>query len=271
MLTVGSSAEPLLSGASSTPVIMARHVRKRFGSLEVLKDVSLEAHNHEVVSLLGSSGSGKSTFLRCLNFLEIPASGSIAIDGEEIELRTRSDGSTALANRRQVRHIRSLLGMVFQSFNLWSHMTVLDNVMTVPVHVLGKSRADAKSSAEYYLHKVGLFEKRNSYPAFLSGGEQQRTAIARALAVEPKAILFDEPTSALDPELVGEVLKVINDLAAEGRTMIVVTHEMAFARDISSKVVFLHAGIVEEQGTPSEIFDNARSTRLRSFLSRMHR
>ncbi|MFA5120081.1 ABC transporter ATP-binding protein, partial [Zavarzinia sp.] len=214
-------------------------VHKRFGALEVLKGISLTAVKGDVISLIGASGSGKSTFLRCINLLETPDSGEIRVEGELIRMKKDRAGNAVPADSRQVDRIRTKLGMVFQSFNLWSHMTVLQNVIEAPVHVLGKPKAEAIAEAEALLAKVGLAERRDYYPAHLSGGQQQRVAIARALAMNPAVMLFDEPTSALDPELVGEVLKVMQDLAAEGRTMVVVTHEMAFARDVSSRVMFL--------------------------------
>ncbi|HTJ63226.1 MAG TPA: ATP-binding cassette domain-containing protein [Alphaproteobacteria bacterium] len=238
---------------------------KRFGSLQVLGGVSLTAHDHDVVAILGSSGSGKSTLLRCMNLLEIPDSGTVWIEGEQIRLEQRGDVTVA-ADTKQVERIRRRVAMVFQQFNLWAHMTVLQNVALAPVHVLKLDRKTALERGEAMLAKVGVADKRDAYPAQLSGGQQQRVAIARALAMEPDLMLFDEPTSALDPELVGEVLKVIRDLAAEGRTMILVTHEMNFARDVASKVVFLHQGKVEEEGSPAEVFGNARSARIRQFL-----
>jgi len=250
------------------PIIAADRICKDFGPLTVLRGVSLQAANHDVISIIGASGSGKSTFLRCLNLLELPTSGALRVCGEDLDLRATPQGMVA-ADKAQVRRVRASLGMVFQSFNLWSHMTVLENVMAAPIHVKGKARAEARESAEHYLQRVGLYEKRDTYPAFMSGGQQQRAAIARALAMEPAAVLLDEPTSALDPELVGEVLKVIRGLAEEGRTMIVVTHEMAFARDVSSQVLFLHQGEVEEAGPPQQIFREPRSERLKAFLARV--
>lgn len=242
-------------------------VHKSYGDHEVLKGISLAAKKGDVISLIGSSGSGKSTFLRCINFLEIPDRGRFVINGEDIHMRTGRDGRAHPANWRQVERVRTGLGMVFQSFNLWAHMTVLENVIEAPVHVLGVKRKEAIEKAEALLHKVGLFEKRQAYPAFLSGGQQQRAAIARALCVDPSVMLFDEPTSALDPELVGEVLKVIRDLADEGRTMLLVTHEMKFARDVSSHVMFLHQGRVEEEGTPEQVFGAPSSARCRDFTA----
>ncbi|MCA3450715.1 MAG: ABC transporter ATP-binding protein [Rhodobacterales bacterium] len=237
-------------------------LRKSFGTVEVLRGVSLRACEGDVVAIIGGSGSGKSTLLRCINFLETPTSGRIVIGGEEIVLRP--DGTPA--SRRQIEQARRRLGMVFQQFNLWSHKTVLENLTEVPVHVLGVPRAEAVARAMALLARVGLAEKAGAYPAFLSGGQQQRAAIARALAIEPRAMLFDEPTSALDPELVGEVLNVIRDLAAEGRTMILVTHEMKFAREVASHVIYLHNGLIEEQGPPADLFGAPRSDRLKKFL-----
>lgn len=250
-----------------TEAIRVTDLHKRFGRLEVLKGVSLSAREGEVVALIGGSGSGKSTFLRCINMLELPSSGSVAVHGETIALKPDGRGGQVPADRRQVERLRARLGMVFQSFNLWPHRTVLENVIEAPVHVLGIPRDQAIATAETLLRRVGLHEKRDVYPAFMSGGQQQRAAIARALAVDPLAMLFDEPTSALDPELVGEVLSVIRDLAGEGRTMILVTHEMKFARDVASHVVFLHGGRIEEQGPPEAVFGAPRSERLKKFIS----
>ncbi|WP_323072752.1 ATP-binding cassette domain-containing protein [Mycetohabitans endofungorum] len=243
-------------------------LHKRYGSQEVLKGISLEAKAGDVISIIGSSGSGKSTFLRCVNFLEQPNAGRIYVDGVEVKTAPDRDGNLKVADARQLQRVRTQLAMVFQHFNLWSHMTVLENLTEAPVHVLGLSRAQAQERAREYLDKVGLgasIEKK--YPSHLSGGQQQRVAIARALAMHPDVMLFDEPTSALDPELVGEVLKVMQTLAEEGRTMIVVTHEMAFARNVSSHVMFLHQGRVEEQGPPDEVFGRTKSERLKQFLS----
>ncbi len=215
----------------------------------MLKGISLTASEQDVVAILGSSGSGKSTLLRCINLLEIPDSGRIVVGGEEIRLKAQRGGPVPEAPK-QVEKLRRRVGMVFQQFNLWPHMTVLGNVVEAPVHVLKLDRRAAEARGEALLQKVGLAAKRNAYPSELSGGQQQRVGIARALAMEPDVLLFDEPTSALDPELVGEVLKVMRDLAAEGRTMLVVTHEMGFAREVANRVVFLHDGKVEEEGTP---------------------
>jgi octopine/nopaline transport system ATP-binding protein len=245
-----------------TEAIRVEGLHKSFGSLEVLKGVSLTAHEGDVVAIIGGSGSGKSTLLRCINFLETPSSGRIVIGGEDVAMR--ADGSPA--SRRQIEGIRRRLGMVFQQFNLWTHKTVLENLIEVPVHVLGTPKDQAIDRARKLLARVGLADKEGQYPAFLSGGQQQCAAIARALAIEPRAMLFDEPTSALDPELVGEVLAVIRDLAAEGRTMILVTHEMKFAREVASHVVYLHQGRIEEEGPPETLFGAPRSDRLKQFL-----
>jgi len=246
--------------------IHVENLHKRFGNLHVLKGVSLSARDGEVIAIIGGSGSGKSTLLRCINCLENPTSGIIRVNGEEIRLKADSHGHTVPADRRQIERIRSKLGMVFQSFNLWSHMTLIENVIEVPIHVLKVPRAEAIATAEALLERVGLAEKRDIYPAYLSGGQQQRAAIARALAIQPRVMLFDEPTSALDPELVGEVLKVIADLAREGRTMVLVTHEMKFAREVATHVVYLYNGLVEEEGPPEQLFGAPRSERLRQFL-----
>ncbi|PXA85175.1 histidine/lysine/arginine/ornithine ABC transporter ATP-binding protein [Caulobacter sp. D4A] len=256
-----------LSNTTATTAISVRGLRKTFGPIEVLKGIDMEAREGEVVSILGSSGSGKSTMLRCINMLETPDAGEITVAGETIRLKSAGAGKSRIADRRQVERIRSELGMVFQSFNLWSHKTILENVMEAPLHVQKRSRAECLEEAEALLAKVGIAEKRNHYPAHLSGGQQQRAAIARALAMRPRVMLFDEPTSALDPELVGEVLRVMRALAEEGRTMLVVTHEMGFARDVSNRVIFLHQGAIEEQGRPQDMFTNARSERFRKFIS----
>ncbi|MEQ9725796.1 ATP-binding cassette domain-containing protein [Pseudomonas sp. WHRI 8822A] len=242
-------------------------LHKRYGSHEVLKGVSLAAKAGDVISIIGSSGSGKSTFLRCINLLEQPHAGQILLNGEAIKLLPGKDGALRAADDKQLQRLRSRLSMVFQHFNLWAHMNVLENVMEAPVHVLGMGKAEARDKAEHYLQKVGVAHRKTAYPAHMSGGEQQRVAIARALAMEPEVMLFDEPTSALDPELVGDVLKVMRDLADEGRTMVVVTHEMGFAREVSNGLLFLHQGLVEEQGDPREVLANPQSQRLQQFLS----
>ena len=248
------------------PAIEIRALHKSFGPVEVLKGISLSAREGEVISILGSSGSGKSTLLRCINMLEAPNAGEIAVNGETIRLKPGKAGLVP-ADRRQIARIRGKVAMVFQSFNLWSHMTILENLIEGPVHVHGRPRAECIAEAESLLERVGLSAKRHAYPAHLSGGQQQRAAIARALAMKPDVMLFDEPTSALDPELVGEVLRVMRALAEEGRTMLVVTHEMAFARDVSSRVVFVDRGQILEDGSPAEVFGNPKSERFRAFVS----
>ncbi|CAH0157510.1 Histidine transport ATP-binding protein HisP [Pseudomonas sp. Bi130] len=244
-----------------------QNLHKSYGSHEVLKGVSLEAKAGDVISIIGSSGSGKSTFLRCINLLEQPNAGNIVLNGEPLKLVTNKLGGLKAAEPKQLQRMRSRLSMVFQHFNLWSHMSALENVMEAPVHVLGMNKKQAREKAEHYLNKVGVAHRMDAWPAHMSGGEQQRVAIARALAMEPEVMLFDEPTSALDPELVGEVLKVMQDLALEGRTMVVVTHEMGFAREVSNQLVFLHKGLVEERGNPREVLVNPQSERLRQFLA----
>ena len=251
----------------SEPVVSVRNLHKSYGALEVLRGVSLDAHVGDVIAILGASGSGKSTLLRCINMLEPPDSGEVLIGGERIALRRGRHGRMEPADRRQIDGIRSRAAMVFQSFSLWSHMTILENLIEAPIHVQKRPRADCVAEAEALLEKVGIAEKRNHYPAHLSGGQQQRAAIARALAQHPKVMLFDEPTSALDPELVGEVLRVMRALAEEGRTMLVVTHEISFARDVSSKIVFLHKGAIEVEGSPRDMFAAGGSDCFRQFLS----
>jgi len=247
--------------------LIVENLHKRYGEREVLKGVSLSAKKGDVITLIGSSGSGKSTFLRCLNLLEQPYEGRLSLRDEELKLVRDRDGSLKAADAKQLQLWRARLAMVFQNFNLWAHRTVLENVIEAPVHVLGVPKAEAIAKAEALLARVGVSHRKDVYPAQLSGGEQQRVAIARALAVEPEVMLFDEPTSALDPELVGEVLKVMRDLAAEGRTMIVVTHEMGFAREVSNYTLFLHQGKVEEEGHPREVLSKPNSPRLQQFLS----
>jgi histidine transport system ATP-binding protein len=243
-------------------------IHKRFGDHEVLKGVSLKAKAGDVISIIGSSGSGKSTFLRCINFLEQPCSGHITVDDERVRTERDRRGALRVSDARQLRRMRTKLSMVFQHFNLWAHKTVLENVTEAPVSVLGLSRAEAAQRARHYLAKVGLGTgMEDRYPSHLSGGQQQRVAIARALAMEPEVMLFDEPTSALDPELVSEVLRVMQSLAEEGRTMIVVTHEIGFARNVSNHAVFLHQGRIEEEGHPAEVLNTPRSERLSRFLS----
>ena len=249
-------------GAAAPVAIAVRDLHKSFGTHEVLKGVSLTAREGDVVAIIGGSGSGKSTMLRCINFLETPSSGSIEIGGEVVKMRP--DGQPS--DRRQLERLRQSLGMVFQGFNLWTHKTVLENLIEVPVHVMKTPRAEAEARARKLLARVGLAEKEDAFPAFMSGGQQQRAAIARALCMEPRAMLFDEPTSALDPELVGEVLQVIRALADEGRTMILVTHEMKFAREVASHVIYLHNGVIEEEGPPEQLYGDPKSERLKQFL-----
>jgi ABC-type histidine transport system ATPase subunit len=252
--------------AAGPPLIQIEDLHKSFGPIEVLKGVSMVAREGEVVALIGSSGAGKSTLLRCINMLEVPDQGTVTVAGEEIVLAGRPP-HRHVADERQIRRIRSGLGMVFQSFNLWSHMSVIDNVMEAPLHVQKRDRSEVRAEALEMLDKVGILDKADAYPAELSGGQQQRAAIARALCINPQLMLFDEPTSALDPELEVEVLRVIKLLADEGRTMILVTHDMNFARTIADRAIFLHLGLVEEEGTVDEVFGATRSTRLRQFLS----
>ncbi|MGD9331440.1 MAG: ATP-binding cassette domain-containing protein [Desulfobacterales bacterium] len=251
------------------PALTVENLYKRFGDLEVLKGISLSAYQGDVISILGASGSGKSTLLRCINFLETPDSGTITVCGDKVRMKKTRRGQNVPGSIKQVERVRTKLAMVFQQFNLWSHMTILDNVIEAPIHVLNIPRKEAMEKAEAYLHKVGIGNKLKAYPSHLSGGQQQRAAIARALAMEPEVMLFDEPTSALDPELVGEVLQVIKDLALEGRTMMVVTHEMGFAREVSSRVVFLHQGLIEEDGPPRQVFESPKSERFKQFIMAM--
>lgn len=253
----------------SETVIEIRNLHKSYGALEVLKGVDIVARKGDVVSLIGSSGSGKSTLLRCANLLEDSQSGDILFKGEPV--RWKGEGlNRHPGDAKQVLRIRTNLSMVFQQFNLWAHMTILQNVMEAPLTVLGRDRAEVEAAARGYLAKVGIADKCDVYPAQLSGGQQQRAAIARALCMEPEALLFDEPTSALDPELEQEVVKVIKDLAAEGRTMLIVTHDMKLAADVSDHVVFLHQGLIEEEGAPQTLFGAPKSERLRGFLSATH-
>ena len=251
---------------SSAPLLAVHDIHKRFGANEVLKGVSLEARAGDVIGLIGSSGSGKSTLLRCINLLEKPNAGRIVLGGEELKLAPDRHGELHATDPKQLQRPRTRLAMVFQHFNLWAHMTVLQNIIEAPVHVLGVPRDQAVQTARKYLERVGLSGVEDRYPAHMSGGQQQRVAIARALAVEPAVMLFDEPTSAPDPELVGEVLRVMRLLAEEGRTMLVVTHEMGFAREVSSHLIFLHKGCIEEQGVPREVLASPKSERLAQFL-----
>ncbi|MEL7100367.1 MAG: amino acid ABC transporter ATP-binding protein [Pseudomonadota bacterium] len=250
-------------------VIAIDDLHKAYGDLEVLKGVSLKAPKGCVISLIGSSGSGKSTLLRCCNLLEDSQQGDIRFKGEPVTWRGTGHARRP-GDAGQVLRIRTNLSMVFQQFNLWAHMTILQNVMEAPLTVQKRDRAEVEAAARRYLDKVGIGDKCDVYPAQLSGGQQQRAAIARALAMEPEALLFDEPTSALDPELEQEVVKVIKDLAAEGRTMIIVTHDMKLAADVSDHVIFLHQGRIEEEGAPAALFGAPKSERLRGFLSATH-
>ena len=252
--------------SQAPPVIEIRSLHKAYGQLEVLKGVDLTAHQGQVISLIGSSGSGKSTLLRCANLLEDSQQGDILFCEEPVKWRGTAHNRRP-ADAAQITRIRTNLSMVFQSFNLWSHMTVLQNVMEAPVQVLRRDPKEVEEKARMYLEKVGIGDKADAFPAQLSGGQQQRAAIARALCMEPKALLFDEPTSALDPELEQEVIRVIKDLAVEGRTMVIVTHDMALARDVSDHVIFLHQGLIEEEGAPDALFGAPKSERLRGFLS----
>ncbi len=238
-------------------MIKLTDVKKNFGELQVLKGINLSVAEKEVVVIIGPSGSGKSTLLRCMNYLEEPSSGSIVIDG------------IPLNSEANINEIRKEVGMVFQRFNLFPHMTVLENLMLAPMKVRGIKKEEAEKTALTYLTKVGLADKASAYPEQLSGGQQQRVAIARALCMKPKALLFDEPTSALDPEMINEVLDVMKSLANEGMTMVVVTHEMGFAREVGDRVIFVDGGNILEEGTPEEIFSNAKEERTRSFLSKI--
>ncbi|GLK62881.1 ATP-binding cassette domain-containing protein [Paracoccus kondratievae] len=249
------------------PIVQARNVHKAYDQLEVLKGIDLDVAPGEVVVMLGPSGSGKSTFLRCINHLESIQQGAILVDGEQMGYRLQGDKLLKLSENAIARQRRKI-GMVFQSFNLYPHMTVLQNIIEAPVGIHGESRADATAHAMQLLNRVGLADKAPAYPRQLSGGQQQRVAIARALAIRPKLMLFDEPTSALDPELVGEVLATMRDLAAQGLTMIVVTHEIGFAREAADRVVFMDGGVVVEQGRPGDVLVNPRHPRTQAFLSR---
>ncbi len=244
------------------------NLHKSFGSLEVIKGVSINAAKGDVISILGRSGSGKSTFLRCINFLETPTQGTISLNGEAITVTPNKKGDSVASDKGQIRRLRTKMAMVFQQFNLWSHMTVLDNVTIALKTALKLPRKEAKQRAEKYLAQVDMMDRLDYYPGQLSGGQMQRVAIARALAMEPDILLFDEPTSALDPELVEEVLNVIKKLAEQGRTMLVVTHEMAFARDVSNRVVFFDDGVIVEDGPPKEVFTNPKSPQFKQFISK---
>lgn len=251
---------------SAAYAVQVLNVHKAFGDHEVLKGISLHAHQGDVLSIIGASGSGKSTLLRCINHLVVPDQGEIHIGNDVLHSHAKRDGTMVSSNPKLLEHVRARLGMVFQNFNLWSHRTVLQNVIEGPMQVKKVTRSQATEYALHLLDKVGLAHKADAYPSELSGGQQQRVAIARALAMDPEVMLFDEPTSALDPEMVGEVLRVIRQLADEGRTMILVTHEMQFAREVSNHAIFMHNGLCEEFGAPTQVFDNPQSTRLQQFL-----
>ena len=257
----------MTASPAAVPALEVRDLHKSYGNLEVIKGISLAAYDGDVISILGSSGSGKSTFLRCLNLLENPHQGRIFFSGEELQLKADKTGALQAVSNEQINRLRTQVGFVFQNFNLWPHMTVLDNIIEAPRRVLGQSKAEAIETAEALLAKVGIADKRHNYPNQLSGGQQQRAAIARTLAMQPKVILFDEPTSALDPEMVQEVLGVIRGLAEEGCTMLLVTHELSFARQVSNQIMFFHQGRIEEQGTPEEVFERPQSERCRQFMS----
>lgn len=265
-MTTPLTVPPPAATGDPSPALAVSNLHKYYGDRHVLKGVDLRACTGDVVTLIGSSGSGKSTLLRCLNLLERPHEGVLSRGGEVLALKRARDGHLDAADAAQLRRWRARLAFVFQNFNLWQHRTSLENVIEAPIHVLGTERDQAIERARGLLDRVGLAHRADVYPARLSGGEQQRVAIARALAMDPEVLLFDEPTSALDPERVGEVLAIMRDLAGEGRTMVVVTHEMAFAREVSTRTMFLHEGRVEEEGVPAEVFEAPRSARLRQFL-----
>ena len=250
-------------------VLKVEDLHKSFGDLDVLKGVSFDLEQGKVLSVIGASGSGKSTLLKCLNYLEVPKSGSIYLSGKPLGFRLDAAGNRKSDSPRNINLMRREIGMVFQHFNLWPHMTALQNIIEAPVHVKKMSKAEATDLATGYLEKVNLIDKKNEYPARLSGGQQQRVAIARALAMQPKVMMFDEATSSLDPELIGEVLQVMETLAKDGTTMIVVTHEIGFAREASSRVIFLDEGAINEEGTPAELLDHPKSERLKQFLSKV--
>lgn len=259
---------PTMSDSTNRPIALTlENIHKSYGSLKVLNGISLTAYDGDVISILGSSGSGKSTLLRCINLLEKPNQGTIMVGDDKLLLKPGKSGELQAVNNRQLEQLRARVGFVFQNFNLWPHRTIIQNITEGPTQVLKIKKDQAISEAEQLLEKVGLLDKKDAYPANLSGGQRQRVAIARALAMQPRVLLFDEPTSALDPELVNEVLAVMHELAEEGRTMLIVTHEMRFAREVSSQVVFLHQGRIEEIGSPEQVFDNPKSERVRDFMA----
>ena len=255
------------SATPATPILQLRDLHKRFGDLEVLKGVSVDLHHGEVIAIVGVSGSGKSTLLRCVNLLETPTSGEMFFDGKQIRYEQANRG--LFSSGREISRLRAEIGMVFQQFNLWPHKSVIENVIEAPITVRGVGRDEAVADAERLLNSIGLLEKRNEYPSRLSGGQQQRVAIVRALAMKPKLMLFDEATSSLDPELVGEVLALMAKLAEDGMTMMVVTHEIHFARQVSDRTMFIDAGLIEEEGPSSEVLENPKSERTRQFLERV--
>ncbi|MFW7340963.1 ATP-binding cassette domain-containing protein [Pollutimonas sp. H1-120] len=256
--------------SASDYAVRLENIHKSFGSNEVLRGISFSASQGHVLSIIGASGSGKSTLLRCINHLVVPDEGLVHIGGETLRSHKRRDGVAVSSDPRQLERVRARLGMVFQNFNLWSHRSVLQNIIEGPVHVQGVPKNQASDYALHLLAKVGLSEKKDAYPSELSGGQQQRVAIARALAMNPEVLLFDEPTSALDPEMVGEVLRVIRQLADEGRSMLLVTHEMKFAREVSDRTIFMHNGLIEEEAAPDVLFGQPESERLRQFLRPTH-
>lgn len=251
---------------SATYAVQVHNIHKAFGDHEVLKGISFHANQGDVLSIIGASGSGKSTLLRCINHLVVPDQGQVHIGTDILRSHPKRDGTMVSSDPKLLEQVRARLGMVFQNFNLWSHRTVVQNVVEGPIQVKKIARAQATAYALHLLDKVGLAHKADAYPSELSGGQQQRVAIARALAMDPEVMLFDEPTSALDPEMVGEVLRVIRQLAEEGRTMILVTHEMQFAREVSNHAIFMHNGLCEESGAPMQVFDHPQSARLKQFL-----
>jgi len=260
-----------MPGADAQPIIRIENLHKRFGGLHVLKGIDLAVKAGEKICIVGPSGSGKSTLLRCINFLEEPDDGMVWLDGAPMGFVKTADGRRKRASESEVNRLRAGVGMVFQNFNLWGHMTVLRNIIEAPMNVRGLDRRQAEAQACRLLERIGLIEKRDAYPSQLSGGQQQRVAIARALAMEPKIMLFDEPTSALDPELVGEVLEVMRALAREGMTMLVVTHEMGFASEVADRVVFMDQGAILEEAPPIEFFRTPKNERAAQFLAKVIR
>lgn len=249
-------------------ILKVKHLKKSFGDNHVLKDISFDLNEGEVLSIIGPSGSGKSTLLRCITQLETLDAGTVCVNGRDMVVGTDKKGKAKYAPASVLREIRLSTGLVFQNFNLFPHLTVLQNLCLAPVRVLGDDRKEARAMGRFLLKRMGLEGKENAYPCELSGGQQQRVSIARALAMNPRILFFDEPTSALDPELTGEVLKIIKDLAIDRMTMVIVTHEMAFARDVANKVVFMDKGVIVEQGTPEFVFNQSNNERLNAFLSR---